>query len=151
MIRNNLNNSFRLRIMRTCILKRLPKLVVISDVIADGKECIKMKTHAGSAQNWYLLFIKYADWKRCCCRLKLRIWLIGQLIQACFTWGTRLRFRDVCAKQHRGIITFAVLGPVSQKSRNFSGLFRVPQFHLYLRNAEVLSLQTSQSSWFFLY
>ena len=44
-----------------------------------------------------------------------------------------------------------VLGPVSQKSRNFSGLFRVPLFPLYLRNAEVLSLQTSQSSWFFLY
>ena len=37
-------------------------------------------------------------------------------------------------------------GPVSQKSRNFSGLFRVPQLPLYLRNAEVLSLQTAQSS-----
>ena len=36
--------------------------------------------------------------------------------------------------------------PVSQKSRNFSGQYRVPQFPLYLRNAEVLSLQTSQSS-----
>ena len=33
-------------------------------------------------------------------------------------------------------------GPVSQKSRNFSYLFRVPQFLLYLRNAEVLSRQT---------
>ena len=41
--------------------------------------------------------------------------------------------------------------PVSQKSRNFSGLFRVPQFPLYLRNAEVLSHQTSQSSLFFLH
>ena len=91
MIRINLNDCFRLRIMRTCILKRLPKLVVISEVIADGRECIKMKTHAGSAQNWLLLFIRYADWQRCCCRLKLRIWLIGQLIQACCTWGTRLR------------------------------------------------------------
>ena len=38
--------------------------------------------------------------------------------------------------------------PVSQKSRNFSGLFRVPQFPLYLRNAEVVSHQTSQSSSF---
>ena len=37
-------------------------------------------------------------------------------------------------------------GPVSQKSRHFSGLFRVPQLPLYLRNAEVLSLQTAQSS-----
>ena len=37
---------------------------------------------------------------------------------------------------------------VSQKSRNFSGLFRVPQFSSYLRKAEVLSHQTSQSSWF---
>ena len=39
-------------------------------------------------------------------------------------------------------------GPVSQKSRNFSGLFRVPQLPvpLYLRNAEVLSVQTAQPS-----
>ena len=44
-----------------------------------------------------------------------------------------------------------VLWPVSQKSRNFSGLFRVPQFLLNLRNAEVLSHQTSQSSLFFLH
>ena len=45
-----------------------------------------------------------------------------------------------------------VLGPVSQKSRNFLGLFRVPQLLLlYLHNAKVISLQTSQSSWFFLY
>ena len=29
-------------------------------------------------------------------------------------------------------------GPVSQKSRNFSGLFRVLQFPLYLRNATKL-------------
>ena len=41
-------------------------------------------------------------------------------------------------------------GPVSQKSRNFSGLFWVPQFSLYLRNADVLSQQTSQFSLFFL-
>ena len=33
--------------------------------------------------------------------------------------------------------------PVSQKSRNFSDLFRMPQFSLYLRNAEVLSHQSS--------
>ena len=32
-----------------------------------------------------------------------------------------------------------------QKSRNFSGPFRLPQLPLYLRNAEVLSRQTSQS------
>ena len=37
-------------------------------------------------------------------------------------------------------------GPVSQ---NVLGLFRVPQFPLYLRNAKVLSHETSQSSWFF--
>ena len=41
-------------------------------------------------------------------------------------------------------------GPVSQKSRNFSGLFRAPQFFFYLRNAEILSHQTSLSSWFFI-
>ena len=34
-----------------------------------------------------------------------------------------------------------------QKSRNFSGPFRLPQIPLYLRNAEVLSHQTSQSSY----
>ena len=39
----------------------------------------------------------------------------------------------------------------SRKSRNFSGLFRVPQFRLYLRNAEVPSHKTSQSSWMFLH
>ena len=33
-----------------------------------------------------------------------------------------------------------------QKSRKFSGPFRLPQIPLYLRNAEVLSHQTSQSS-----
>ena len=37
------------------------------------------------------------------------------------------------------------------KSRNFSGLFRMPQFTLYLRNAEVLSHQPLQSSFFFLH
>ena len=42
-------------------------------------------------------------------------------------------------------------GPISHKSRNFSGLSRVPQVPLYLRNAEVLSHQSSQSSWFFLH
>ena len=36
-------------------------------------------------------------------------------------------------------------GPVSKKSRNISGLFRLPKFPLYFRNAEVLSHQTSQS------
>ena len=61
---------------------------------------------------------------------------------------------------HRGVRVFPQfskkyryqdLGPVSQKSRKFSGLLRVPQFPLYLRDAEVLSPQTSQSSWFFLH
>ena len=42
-------------------------------------------------------------------------------------------------------------GPVSQKLRNFSGLPRVPQFPLYLCNAEDLKHQTSQSSWCFLH
>ena len=42
------------------------------------------------------------------------------------------------------------LGPVSQKSRNVSGPFRVSQFPLYLCNAEILSYQSWQSSWFFL-
>ena len=42
------------------------------------------------------------------------------------------------------------LGPVSQKSRKLLGPFRVRQFPLCLCNAEVLSHETSQSSWFFL-
>ena len=41
--------------------------------------------------------------------------------------------------------------PVSQESGIFSGLFRVPRFPLYLRNAEVLSNQTSQSCCFFIH
>lgn len=39
------------------------------------------------------------------------------------------------------------LGPVSQKSRNFSSLFWVTQFPLYHHNAEVLNHQTLQFSW----
>ena len=42
-------------------------------------------------------------------------------------------------------------GLVSQKSRDFWGLFLVPQFPLYLRNTGVLSHPTSQSYWFFLH
>ena len=41
-------------------------------------------------------------------------------------------------------------GPVAQKSRNFLGLFRLPEFPFFLRNAEALSHQTFQSSLFFL-
>ena len=33
----------------------------------------------------------------------------------------------------------SVQGPVTQKFRNLKGLFRVPQFPPYFRNAEVLS------------
>ena len=40
---------------------------------------------------------------------------------------------------------------VSQKSQNFSGLFQLPQFPLYLRNAKVLSHQIMESSWYFLH
>ena len=39
--------------------------------------------------------------------------------------------------------------PVSPKSRNFSGLFRVPQFPLYLDNAEFLRYQPSFFFFFF--
>ena len=41
-------------------------------------------------------------------------------------------------------------GPVSRKSRNFTGHFRVSQFPLYLKNGEDLSRQTSQSLFFLL-
>ena len=41
-------------------------------------------------------------------------------------------------------------GPVSQKSRNFTGHFRVSQFPLYLKNREDLSHQTPQSFFFLL-
>ena len=41
-------------------------------------------------------------------------------------------------------------GPVSQKSRNFTGRFRVSQFPLYLKNGEDLIRQTSQLFFFLL-
>ena len=41
-------------------------------------------------------------------------------------------------------------GPVSRKSRNFTGHFRVSQLPLYLENGEDLSSQTSQSFFFLL-
>ena len=42
------------------------------------------------------------------------------------------------------------LGPVSRKSGNFTGYFRVSRFPLYLKNGEDLSRQTSQSVYFLL-
>ena len=42
------------------------------------------------------------------------------------------------------------LGPVSRKSRNFTGHLRVSQFPFYLKNGEDLSRQTSQSVCFLL-
>ena len=42
------------------------------------------------------------------------------------------------------VIGFRVQGPVSRRSRNFTGHFRVSQFPLYLKNGEDLSDQTSQ-------
>ena len=62
----------------------------------------------------------------------------------------------LCCRRRRGCLKLSIkttqLGLVSDKSRNFSGLFRVSQFPLYrVRNTEVLSLQTSQSSWFLLH
>ena len=42
------------------------------------------------------------------------------------------------------------LRPVSQKSRNFTGYFRVSQFPLYLKNGKDLSRQTPQSVRFLL-
>ena len=41
-------------------------------------------------------------------------------------------------------------GPVSRKSRNFTGHFRVSQFPLYLKNGEDLSCQASQLFFFLL-
>ena len=43
-----------------------------------------------------------------------------------------------------------VQGPVSRKSRNLTGHFRVSQFPRYLKNGEDLSCQTSQSVCFLL-
>ena len=40
------------------------------------------------------------------------------------------------------------LGPVSRKSRNFTGHFRVSQFPLYFKNGEDLSHQTPQTCFF---
>ena len=47
-------------------------------------------------------------------------------------------------------VTCTYQGPVSQKSRNFTGHFRVSQLPLYLKNGEDLSRQTSQSLFFLL-
>ena len=41
-------------------------------------------------------------------------------------------------------------GPVSRKSRNFTGHFRMSQFPLYLKNGEDLRRQTSQLFFFLL-
>ena len=46
--------------------------------------------------------------------------------------------------------SFRFQGPVSQKSRNFTGRFRVSQFPLYLKNGEDLIRQTSQLFFFLL-
>ena len=46
-----------------------------------------------------------------------------------------------CLRSHQG--------PVSRKSRNFSGHFRVSQFPLYLKNGKDLSRQTLQLFFFF--
>ena len=51
----------------------------------------------------------------------------------------------------RSSLIMVLPGPGSRKSRNFSGLFRMSQFPLYLNNTEVVSHQTSQSPWFFLH
>ena len=51
-------------------------------------------------------------------------------------------------KEHWGSRSVKDLGPVSQKSRNFTGYLRVSQFGLYLKNGEDLSRQTSQSFFF---
>ena len=51
------------------------------------------------------------------------------------------------------VLVFLVLvfqGPVSQKSRNFTGHFRVSQFLLYLKNGDDLIRQTSQLFFFLL-
>ena len=66
-------------------------------------------------------------------------------------WGACLVIGDAWFKTCSGhwlIVT--VQGPVSRKSRNFTGHFRVTQFPLYLKNGEDLSRQTSQSFFFYL-
>ena len=68
----------------------------------------------------------------------------------------------VSTRRMKGILVLVYLKPcpgsrrhvqrlVSLKSQNFSGLFRWPQFLLYLRNAVLLNHQTSQFSWFFVH
>ena len=87
-------------------------------------------------------------------------WTSAAIFAGSFHWCAQLQFClrsiDKISKlrfiaRAMNLLTFSILGPVSQKSPNFLGLFRVPQFPLYLRNAGVLSYQTSQSSWFFLH
>ena len=55
--------------------------------------------------------------------------------------------RKTCTRRRR-LPAIRGLGPVSRKSRNYTGHFRVPQFPLYLKNGEDLSRKTSQTSFF---
>ena len=64
----------------------------------------------------------------------------------CQTWLSNPQMEYFSSAKLRSGL--AGLGPGSQTSRNFSGLFGVPQSPLYLRNVEILSHQTSQSSLF---
>lgn len=67
-------------------------------------------------------------------------------------WKRLLQFscahmRPAGARFSKVPITFRA--PVSRKSRNFSVLFRVSQFSLYLESGEIVSRQTSQLFLFF--
>ena len=55
-------------------------------------------------------------------------------------------FLETVIKRVKGSFCIELtLKPVSRKSRNFTGHFRVSQFPLYLKNGENLSRQPSQS------
>ena len=66
-------------------------------------------------------------------------WFIAKRI----TYGRRPLIIAFCYAYHG-------LGPVSRKSRNFTGHFRMSQFPLYLKNREDLRRQTSQLFFFLL-
>ena len=65
--------------------------------------------------------------------------------------SSRLVSKRLCIEMTELIPRAFLLFQVPCRQRNFSGLFRMPQFPLYLRNAEDLTHQSSRFSWFFLH
>ena len=69
--------------------------------------------------------------------------IIGCIRVQCFGKGDKIDYANMVGECTGNSQLKPPVGPVYRKFRNFSRLFRVPQFFLYVRNAEVLRHQTS--------